>query len=107
MNLKEIAKQGKKLEDEIGLDIDAILNKLTQEVGEFNDAIQKYRGIYCRKKEDNLDELKKEAGEVLFNLISVCYRIGINPDKLPTYAGFTLAKFRERLQDYKNNTKIK
>jgi len=65
--LKEIAESAKMIEDEIGLDLDAILNKLTQELGEFNDAVQKYMGIYCKEKTSNLDAVEDELGDVLFN----------------------------------------
>ena len=53
-------------------EIDDVLNKLTQELGEFNDAVQKYRGRYCRSRVD-LERVKEEAGDFLFNLISLLF----------------------------------
>jgi len=103
---EELSKEAEKLENEIGLDIDDILNKFTQEVGEFNDAVQKLRGRYCRSK-INIEEVKKEAGDVLFNLISICNRIGINPNELPELAEKTFEKFIKRKQDYINMLKKK
>lgn len=45
---KDIAEEGNAIEDELWLGIDAVLHKITQEVGELNDAVQKYRGIYSK-----------------------------------------------------------
>lgn len=103
MKLSEIARLGKAIEDEIGLDIDDALNKLTQEVGKFNDAVQKFRGRYCRKREP-LEKVKEEVGDVLYNIISICYRLGIDPDELLKYAENTLKRFNERKEDYKKAT---
>ena len=100
MDLKEIAEKGKQIEEEIGINIDDILNKLTQEVGELNDAIQKHRGIYCRSREEDLEHIKEEFGDVFFNLISLCYRIGLNPEDLSKYAEITLEKFEKRKKNY-------
>ncbi|MFH1801583.1 MAG: MazG nucleotide pyrophosphohydrolase domain-containing protein [archaeon] len=102
MKLKEIADKAKEIEDEIGLSVDDILNKLTQELGEFNDAVQKFRGRYCRKKGD-LESVKEEVGDLFFNLISVCSRLGISVDELPSYAQRTLYKFQKRREDYKKS----
>ena len=41
MELSEIGKSANGLEDEIGIAPSDVLNKLTQELGEFNDAVQK------------------------------------------------------------------
>ena len=105
MNLKEIAEKGRIIEEEIGVDINAVLNKFTQEFGEFNDAVQKYRGIYCRQKNGDLEHIKEEAGDLMFNFISICNRLGINPDELQNYAENTLKKFEERKEAYKQNRK--
>ncbi|MEI8090898.1 MAG: hypothetical protein WCG98_01200 [bacterium] len=43
MKLSEIGKQTHAIEQEIGVNLDAVMHKLTQELGEFNDAVQKYR----------------------------------------------------------------
>jgi len=51
------------------------MNKITQELGEFNDAVQKYRGIYCRIKHENIEEVEKELGDLLINIISLCNRL--------------------------------
>jgi NTP pyrophosphatase (non-canonical NTP hydrolase) len=99
MNFKEIANEANKLEDEIGLNIDDVLNKLTQELGEFNDAVQKYRGRYCRSRL-NKEDLEKEAGDVLINLISILNRIGIEPQRAEELAEKTLKKFKEKKGDY-------
>lgn len=105
MKLKQIAERTELIHNEIGLDLDASLNKLTQELGEFNDAVQKFRGIYCKKKSDNLDDVKEEVGDLFFNIIYTCYKLGINPDELPKYAENTLNKLKERKDLYKSNIK--
>jgi NTP pyrophosphatase (non-canonical NTP hydrolase) len=105
MKLKEIAKESKEIGDRIGLNLDAVLHKLTQETGEFNDAIQKYRGIFCKKRSENLNDVKDEYGDVLFNLVYLGYLLGIDVDKMPEYAENTLKKFREREELYKQNIK--
>lgn len=101
MSFKDIADGAKELEDKLDLTIDDVLNKLTQELGEFNDAVQKYRGIYSKIKTKNTDDVESEVGDLVFNLISICNRLGINPDKLEEYAEKTLEKGRERLDLYK------
>jgi NTP pyrophosphatase (non-canonical NTP hydrolase) len=105
MNLKEIGKEGNKIEDEIGLDINDSLNKLTQELGEFNDAVQKFRGKYSKTKTENLEQIESEVGDLMFNIISICHRLGINPDELPAYAEKTLEKLKERKNLYLKNQK--
>ncbi len=106
MDFKEIAEKTKKLEDELGISMDDILNKLTQELGEFNDAIQKYRGRYCRRKV-SLDDIKEEVGDVIFNIISVCNRLGIDPNELSKYAETTLKSFEERKDEYSSAMGVK
>lgn len=102
MTLKEIWEQANALEDYVGLDTDAVLHKITQELWEFNDAVQKYRGIYCRVKYETTEEAEKELGDLLFNLISLCNRLGIDPDRFPEFAENTLKKAQERKDIYKN-----
>jgi NTP pyrophosphatase (non-canonical NTP hydrolase) len=99
-SLKEVAERAKEMEDDLSLNIDDVLNKLTQEFGEFNDVVQKFRGRYCRKKV-SLDEVKGELGDLLFNLSSVCNRVGINPNDFNKFANETLKKFRIRKEDYR------
>jgi NTP pyrophosphatase (non-canonical NTP hydrolase) len=98
--LKEISNEGEVIEDEVGVTFDDILNKLTQEFGEFNDAVQKFRGRYSRKKV-SIEEVKKELGDVIFNLSSICNKIGINPNEFNEFAFETLNKFKERKEEYK------
>ncbi len=105
MDFKEIADKANEIEEELNLNIDDVLNKLTQEAGEFNDAVQKYRGRYCRNKTDSTENLEKETGDVLINLISVLNRLGINPNQLNKFTEQTLNKFKEVIEDYKKNTK--
>ena len=100
MNLKQIAEAANVIETDIGLSTDAVLNKLTQELGEFNDAVQNYRGIYCRRG-GKIELVEEELGDLIFNIVSVCHRIGIDPSNLPKYAENTLRKFRERAHLYK------
>ncbi|MEK6895496.1 MAG: MazG nucleotide pyrophosphohydrolase domain-containing protein [Nanoarchaeota archaeon] len=100
---EHIGIEGKIIGERIGLTIDDILNKLTQEVGEFNDAIQKYRGRFCKQKSENLDHIKEELGDVYFNLICIASIIGLNPNDFPKYAEETLQKFKEREDLYKRN----
>lgn len=102
MDLKELADKINHIEDEIGLNLDASLNKLTQELGEFNDAIQKYRGIYCKNK-GSISDIEEELGDVLFNITSICNRIGINPNEFPKYIAKTVKKLEERKNLYKSN----
>ena len=100
MELSELGKKANEIEDEIGLTIDDLLNKITQEVGEFNDAVQKYRGRYCKTRTENTEQIQIEVGDLFFNIISTCSRLGINPNQLPQYAKNTLDKFYERRQLY-------
>lgn len=102
MTLREIGKEANKLEDEIGINLDAVMNKLTQEIGEFNDAIQKHRGTYSRSWVPMV-KVKSELGDVLVNLISIAHRLEINPDAFPRIAKGTLDKFKERKNDYIEN----
>lgn len=104
-SLFEIAKESNLLEEGIGITFDDKLNKLTQEFGELNDAIQKYRGRYCKKKSENLEHIEEELGDVMLNLISICTSLGINPNGLDKFAFNTLKKFRERKETYKENLK--
>jgi NTP pyrophosphatase (non-canonical NTP hydrolase) len=101
MDLKEIADEANQLENEIGLGTDDVLNKLTQELGEFNDAVQKFRGRYCRKMVEQ-SVVEGELGDLVLNLISICNRLGINPNDLPVFAENTLNKFKERKEIYKH-----
>ena len=100
MDLKDIGEYANGLENEIGLNIDDVLNKLTQELGEFNDAVQKLRGRYCKTTGDK-EKAEGELGDLVLNLISVCTRLGINPNDLPKFAENTLNKFIERKELYK------
>jgi NTP pyrophosphatase (non-canonical NTP hydrolase) len=101
----EIAEKSKEIEKELGLNLDAVLHKLTQEFGEFNDAVQKFRGIYSRSI-GSMEHVEEEAGDLMFNLISVLYELGISPDELENYAEKTLKKFEERKNLYKKKIKI-
>ncbi len=101
MKLKEIWEQANALEDYVGLDMDAVLNKITQEMWEFNDAVQKYRWIYCREKHETPEEVEKEVGDLFFNIISLCNRLWIDPDRLPEFAENTLHKAEGRKDIYK------
>ncbi len=103
MTLEDIGRKANELETEVGLTIDDVLHKVTQEAGEFNDAVQKYRGRYCKTKDGTTTKIEQEVGDLFFNVISVCYRLGINPDNLPQYARNTLVKFEERKELYKQN----
>ena len=99
----ETAKRANALEDEIGLTTDDVLHKLTQEVGEFNDAVQKYRGRYCKQRTSDTSKIQDELGDVLMNLASIVQRLGLDPNKFPDYAASTLTKFEERKELYKIN----
>jgi len=101
MQLKEIWEQANALEDYVWINIDAVMNKITQELGEFNDAVQKYRGIYCRIKHENIEEVEKELGDLLINIISLCNRLWIDPDRFAEFAENTLHKAEERKDIYK------
>ncbi len=104
MDLKELGEEANVIEERIGLNIDDSLNKLTQELGEFNDAVQKSRGRYCKKKGD-LENVKQEVGDLFFNIISICNKIGINPNELSLFAENTLKKLKEREELYKKSIK--
>lgn len=105
MKFSEIGRQANILEDYVGLNIDAVLNKITQELGEVNDAVQKYRGIYCRTRYEHTEEIEKELGDLLFNIISLCTRLGIDPDRFSEFAEHTLHKAEERKDIYKDINK--
>jgi len=105
MKLKEIWENANRLEDEVWINIDAVMNKLTQELWEFNDAVQKYRWIYCKTPTEDLENVKWEVGDLFVNIISICHRLWIDPDELPVFAENTLKKFEERKELYKKNQK--
>ena len=98
--LKDIAEEANRIEESLDLNIDDVLNKLTQEFGEFNDSIQKFRGRYCRNK-GSIEDVKGELGDLIFNLSSVCDKVGINPDEFGKFAKETLEKFKGRKEDYR------
>ncbi|MGC9309830.1 MAG: MazG nucleotide pyrophosphohydrolase domain-containing protein [Candidatus Nanoarchaeia archaeon] len=104
-SLNKIGQEAEKIEEEIGLNFDDVLNKLTQELGEFNDAVQEFRGRYCRQQSENNGHIKEELGDLIFNIASICRKIGINPDDFNKYASNTLDKFQERKELYKQNLK--
>jgi NTP pyrophosphatase (non-canonical NTP hydrolase) len=103
VSLKELAERAREIQEEIGLTFDDILNKFTQEVGELNDAVQKRRGRFCKTRTLNDDNLRDELGDVMFNLISICNGMNIDPDDLPLLAKNTLGKFEERKKLYREN----
>lgn len=98
--MREIAKRANEIEKELGINFDDVLNKLTQEFGEFNDAVQKFRGRYCRERTESTKDIESELGDFLFNLVSVCNQLGINPNDFPIFAKNTLDKFEKRKDDY-------
>ena len=100
MSLKKIAEQANILEESLNIDLDASMHKFTQEVWEFNDAIQKYRGIYCKTKYETLDEVYGEASDVIFNFISILNKLGINADVFEQMAQWTLNNFIARKDLY-------
>ena len=102
VSLRDVAIRAYEIEEELGLNIDDVLNKLTQEFGEFNDAVQKFRGRYCRKV-GSVEDVKGELGDLIFNLSSICNRIGIDPDDFGRLAKQTLDKFEKRKDDYRRN----
>ncbi len=98
-SLEEISKRANDIEDELDLTFDDVLHKVTQECGEFNNAVQKFRGRYCRSR-GSIEDVREELGDLIFNLSSVCNRIGINPDDFGKLAKETLNKFEGRKGDY-------
>ncbi len=100
LSLREIADDANKIEDELGLTFDDVLHKFTQECGEFNDAVQKFRGRYCRES-GFLKDIKSEVGDLLFNLSSVCNRLGIDSNEFNKFARETLKEFEGRKGDYR------
>lgn len=100
---KEIWKRANVIENDIGIDADAVLNKITQELWEFNDAVQKYRWIYCKTKTYSTEKIEEELWDLLLNIVSLCTRIGIDPDIFPKLLETTLKKFEERKEIYKEN----
>ncbi len=105
LSLNEIAEESEKIEREVGLIFDDILNKLTQELGEFNDAVQKFRGKYCRQKSKDNEHVKEELGDLILNISSICKKTDINPNDFNKYALNTLNKFKERKEIYRKNLK--
>ncbi len=98
--LSEIWKRANEIEKELWINLDAVLNKLTQELGEFNDVVQKYKWIYCRSRVD-IEEVKKETWDLVFNLVSILNKIGISPDDIPDFAEQTLKNFERRKDTYR------
>lgn len=94
-----LALKSNKIEEELGVCLDDILNKLTQEIGKFNDVVQKFRGVYSESRVD-LKVVKLKLGDVLLHLASICLRLGIDPDDFVIFAGNTLKRFDERKNDY-------
>jgi len=99
MDFRQIAEEAGQLEEELGISFDDVLHKLAQEAGEFNDAVQKYRGRYCRTRVGH-PEIEKEAGDIMMNLVSIVYHLGLDPNDLPKYAENTLENFKERKDEY-------
>lgn len=99
----EIAQFANNFEDDYWLTFDDVLHKLTQELWEFNDAIQKYRWRYCKTKYETLDEVQDELWDVLFNLVSICHRLGIDITQLEKYPTNNLKKIEERKHLYEKN----
>lgn len=66
--LKEQLKEYKSLESSSHVNIDDVLNKVTQEISELLEAIWEW----------NQDEIYKEAWDVLSNILSVCYELWID-----------------------------
>jgi NTP pyrophosphatase (non-canonical NTP hydrolase) len=85
----------------LGIDLDAAMHKLTQELWEFNDSIQKYRWIYCKTKYETLDEVEWELSDILFNIVSICNKLGIDVDKFPEFVWNTVKKAESRIENYK------
>jgi adenine phosphoribosyltransferase len=65
MTLSTLLKTNKELEDLAVLDLDAVLHKATQEVGEVLEASQ----------ENDLNHLIEETGDAILNILSVMYRL--------------------------------
>ncbi|MCU0679831.1 MAG: hypothetical protein MUF50_00805 [Planctomycetes bacterium] len=103
MSLQKLGEKVNNLEDNIGLSIDDVLNKLTQELGEFNDAVQKYRGRYCREKTLDLKKVEDELGDLLTNIISLGHRLGVDVNNIEFFIKNTISKFEERQELYKKN----
>lgn len=99
--LKDLAKRIEELDGELWLNIDAVMHKLTQELWEFNDAIQKYRWIYCKTKYETLNEVEGELSDMLFNVVSICNKLGIDVDRFPEFIWNTVKKAESRIEQYK------
>jgi len=98
ISFREVAKKGRSLEKEIGADFNAVLSKFSEECGELVGAIQSFRGIYTRK-DTNIEGVKDEMGDVLFNLVSLASRLGIDPDTFSELANNTVKKFDRRVTE--------
>ena len=62
--------------------------------------------LLAEKNIVDIEVVEGELGDLFFNLISICMRLGINLDDLPHLAEQTLLKFEERKEQYKYNCTI-
>ena len=53
------------------------------------------------------EALRKEFGDVLVNLLSLCRKMDIDPSELPAMALETLRSFAERIPEYQKYRKEK
>ena len=69
-NYENIMSEYKDIEFRAHVDLDDVLNKVTQEAGEIIEA----------KQDWDLEEMYKEAGDTLVNVVSVAYELWIKPN---------------------------
>ena len=74
-NYKEIMSEYKDIEFKNHIDLDDVLNKVTQEAWEIIEA----------KQDWNLEEMYKEAGDALVNVVSVAYELWAEVDLVKKY----------------------
>lgn len=69
-----------------GATVSLHLNKLTEEVGEFAQAINKTLGIKTKKKSDTpeaiQDNIAEEGADMIQIIVGICYLLGITYNEL-------------------------
>lgn len=63
--LRDVGQQANQLEDELGLTIDDVLNKLTQELDEFNDDFRRGKRCIGRRWESKVSPTQNKVTKYL------------------------------------------
>lgn len=96
-NFDQVAKLVEQDAEFNGATVSLHLNKLTEEVGEFAQVINKTLGIKTKKKGDTpeaiQDNIAEEAVDMIQIIVGICYLQGITYDQL-------MEKFTDKNHEY-------